>query len=361
MVLNMFLGTASMRRAAGPCWAHGAWPSCGPGRLRQGGNPCGRRAWGRARRRRFAYGRFGEDQYGPGSLALDQFDAHLAELADGGHTVLPLPVLLEKLEHGTPVPDRAAALTIDDAHRSVYDEAFPRLKAAGVPFTLFVAPDPIDSGAESHMTWAQVREVARSGATIGVLPAAGLSMPQRTVQQNAADLVRAVERVEAELGVKPTLLAYPFGSYSSGIRDLAQRQGFAAAFTQSSGVVHSRSDRLALPRFVMNEAFGGIDRFRLAANALPLPVADVTPADPVLTQNPPSIGFTVAGGIGDLDRLACFVSGQGRTGLERLDGNRIELRIAEELPPGRTRLNCTLPAVEGRWRWFGMQFFVPEP
>ena len=37
-------------------------------------------------------------------------------------------------------------------------------------------------------------------------------MPQRTVQQNAADLVRAVDRVEAELGVKPTLLAYPFGS-----------------------------------------------------------------------------------------------------------------------------------------------------
>ena len=106
-------------------------------------------------------------------------------------------------------------LTIDDAHRSVYTEAFPRLKAAGLPFTLFVAPDPIDSGAESHMTWAQVREVARSGATIGVLPAAGLSMPQRTVQQNAADLVRAVQRVEAELGVKPTLLAYPFGSYSS--------------------------------------------------------------------------------------------------------------------------------------------------
>ena len=118
----------------------------------------------------FSYGRFGEDQYNSGSLALDQFDAHIAELADGGHAVLPLPVLLEKLEHGTPLPDRVVVLTIDDAHRSVYDEAFPRLKAAGVPFTLFVAPDPIDSGAESHMTWAQVREVAKSGATIGVLP-----------------------------------------------------------------------------------------------------------------------------------------------------------------------------------------------
>ena len=359
MVVNMFLGAASMRRAAGLALGFVALILAGAAEAEI---PTDNTAHGAGHGAVvFSYSRFGEDQYGSGGIALDQFDAHIAELADGGHAVLPLPVLLEKLDHGAPLPDRAVALTIDDAHRSVYDEAFPRLKAAGVPFTLFVAPDPIDSGAESHMTWAQVREVARSGATIGVLPAAGLSMPQRTVPQNAADLVRAVQRVEAELGVRPTLLAYPFGSYSSGIRDLAQRQGFAAAFTQSSGVVHGRSDRLSLPRFVMNEAFGGIDRFRLAANALPLPVADVTPADPVLTQNPPSIGFTVAGGIGDLDRLACFVSGQGRTGLERLDGNRIELRIVEELPAGRTRLNCTLPAGEGRWRWFGMQFFVPEP
>jgi poly-beta-1,6-N-acetyl-D-glucosamine N-deacetylase len=282
MVVNMFLGAASMRRAAALALGLIALVLVGSAKAEIPADDTGHGAERGAVV--FAYGRFGEDQYGSGSLALDQFDAHIAELADGGHAVLPLPVLLEKLAHGTPVPDRAVVLTIDDAHRSVYNEAFPRLKAAGVPFTLFVAPDPIDSGAESHMTWAQVREVAKSGATIGVLPAAGLSMPQRTVQQNAADLVRAVERVEAELGVKPTLLAYPFGSYSSGIRDLAQRQGFAAAFTQSSGIVHGRSDRLALPRFVMNEAFGGIDRFRLAANALPLPVADVTPADPVLTQ-----------------------------------------------------------------------------
>ena len=63
----------------------------------------------------------------------------------------------------------------------------------------------------------------------------------------------------------------------------------------------------------------------------------------MLTQNPPSIGFTVAGGIGDLDRLACFVAGQGRTGLERLDGNRIELRIAEEFPPAAPASTAPCP------------------
>jgi peptidoglycan/xylan/chitin deacetylase (PgdA/CDA1 family) len=308
----------------------------------------------------FAYSRFGEDQH-PGSIALDQFDAHLDELIDGGYAVLPVPEILKRLAVGAPLPDHAVAVTIDDAHRSVYRDAFPRLKAAGLPFTLFVASDPIDRGADSHMNWAELREISRAGATIGVLPAGGLSMPPRTVQENAADLARSVERVAAELGFRPTLLAYPYGSYSLAVRDLARRQGFAAAFGQSSGVIHDRSDLLALPRFVMNEAFGGIDRFRLAANALPLPVADITPAEPMLTQNPPSVGFTVPEDLDGLDRLACFVSGQGRTVLERLGGNRIEVRIAEEFPPGRSRLNCTMPAADGRWRWFGMQFLVPEP
>lgn len=150
MVVNMFFGAASMRRAAGMALGFIALVLAGAAEAEI---PAGNIGHGTGHGAVvFSYGRFGEDQYGSGGIALEQFDAHIAELADGGHAVLPLPVLLEKLDQEAPLPDRAVALTIDDAHRSVYDEAFPRLKAAGVPFTLFVAPDPIDSGAESHMT-----------------------------------------------------------------------------------------------------------------------------------------------------------------------------------------------------------------
>ena len=52
---------------------------------------------------------------------------------------------------------------------------------------------------------------------------------------------------------------------------------------------------LYLPRFAMNENFGGIGRFKLAVNALPLAVTEVTPADPLLLEsnNLPILGFTV--------------------------------------------------------------------
>ena len=110
----------------------------------------------------------------------------------------------------------------------------------------------------------------------------------------------------------------------------------------------------------MNEAFGSVDRFQLAANALPLPVTDLTPDDPLLTVNPPSLGFTAADEVGDLSRLACFAAGQGRTGIEHVSDDRVEVRIKDPFPPGRSRVNCTLPAPDGRWRWLGLQFVVPE-
>jgi peptidoglycan/xylan/chitin deacetylase (PgdA/CDA1 family) len=309
----------------------------------------------------FAYSRFAEDSSPRTSIRLDQFDAHLAELSIGGYEVLPMPRIVEALETGTPLSDRTVAITIDDAHRSVYQEAWPRLRSARLPFTLFVATDPIDRGSETHMTWNQLRELVRAGVGIGALPATGTSLFDDPAERAAAEVARSVRRLEEELGIRPDLFAYSFGDYTLAVRRSLPGIGISAAFTQASGVAQAGGDLLTLPRFVMNEAYGSIDRFRLAASALPMPVTDVTPADPVLVENPPSFGFTVSSPVDGLDRLSCFASGQGRAAVQRIAETRIEVRLAEPFAPGRGRVNCTMPAGEGRWRWFGAQFFVPGP
>jgi peptidoglycan/xylan/chitin deacetylase (PgdA/CDA1 family) len=308
----------------------------------------------------FAYNRFGEDQTPTSSIRIDQFDAHLEELKNGDYTVLPLPRILEAVRSRTPLPGRTVAITIDDATRSFYRDAWPRLRAAGLPFTLFVAVDAVGR-ADTHMTWDELRQVAAAGgATIGALGPTTASLVLKPPADVPGELARARDRLQAELGRRPTLFAYPGGDYSAALRALVAQQGFTAAFGQQSGVVHPDGDVRALPRFVMIESFGSIERFRLAANALPLPVSDLTPDDPVLAVNPPPLGFTVDEGVGDLSRLACFASGQGRTRVEHIAEDRVEVRIADPFPPGRSRVNCTLPGPEGRWRWFGVQFLVPE-
>jgi poly-beta-1,6-N-acetyl-D-glucosamine N-deacetylase len=307
------------------------------------------------------YFRFGENNAPATSIRLDQFEAHVAELKNGRYAVLPLPEIVEKLKQGERLPDRAVAITIDDAFASFYREGWPRLRQAGLPFTLFVTTDPIDRKDNGVMTWDQVREVAAAGAAIGVHSRSPTPMHNLSAPQATEELRRAGARVAAEVGAAPTLFAYPQGAWSVAAREAAAKVGFAAAFGQNSGAVHRGADWLVLPRFLFAQTYGDVERFRVAVNSLPLPITDVTPVDPRLERNPPSFGFTVAPGVEGLARLECYASHQGgRTKLERIGERRFEVRFDEPFPGGRGRVNCTLPGPDGRWRWTGAQFYVPR-
>lgn len=318
----------------------------------------------------FMYHRFGEDEIPSTNIRIEQFEAHLEELKTGGYTVMPLPDIIKALNTGKDLPDRAVAITIDDAYLSVYTEAWPRLKAAGFPFTVFVATEPVDQGLKGYMNWAQIAELQAAGIEIGSQTATHLKMASSDPEANRRDLEISNRRFVDELGSAPKLFAYPYGETSSAVMQIIRRQGFVAAFGQHSGVAGSGPDMFYLPRFALNETYGDIDRFRLAANALALPAADITPSDPMIgpgDDNPPAFGFTV-GGDADLRKslgaLNCFASHEGAVETVRLDGGeagtRIEVRMTTPMPRGRTRVNCTLPTGDGRWRWFGRQFFVSQ-
>ena len=308
------------------------------------------------------YHRFGEDVHPSTNIHLDQFDAHLEELQTGDYSVLPLPEIVDALRHGLKLPDRTVAITIDDAFLSVYTEAWPRLKKAGFPFTLFIATDAIDRGSPAYMNWDQIRQLANAGVTIGSQTASHPHMPTLSPERNRAELEKSNARFKTELGRVPTLFAYPYGEYGNGVRKAVADAGFVAAFGQHSGVSYAGADMFSLPRFAMNENYGDIARFRLAANALPLRVAEVTPNDVFLKDhNPPAFGFTVAEDLPNLGALNCFASNQPEAArLERLGPNRVEVRLDAPFEPGRGRINCTMPGPDRRWRWFGTQFYIPR-
>jgi poly-beta-1,6-N-acetyl-D-glucosamine N-deacetylase len=308
------------------------------------------------------YHRFGESKYPSTNVTLAQFEGHLAEIRDGGYTVLPLPELVNSVREGRPIADKTIAISIDDAFLSVYREAWPRFQKAGVPFTLFVATDPIDNGTGGYMNWDQIRELRDSGVTIGSQTASHPHMPLLSEASNKAELDKSNARFSKELGAVPTLIAYPYGEYSLAVGKISRAAGFNAGFGQHSGVADATSDFFYLPRFSFNEAFGDLSRFRMAARALPVPATDVTPPDPFLGKdaaNPPLFGFTVKGPVfKGLPRLACYASHEGKVKIERLGERRIEVRMTKPFPAGRTRINCTMWAPGGRWHWFGRQFLV---
>ena len=306
------------------------------------------------------YHRFGEDRYPSTSIRLQQFEAHLQELSTGGYTVLPLSEVMARIRSRSSLPDRAVVITLDDAFRSAYAEAWPRLQRAGFPFTLFVATETLDARGPDYMSWDQVRELKRAGVEIAAHTRRHRHMVAASDQENVAEIAHANSRLEAELGEKPRFFAYPYGEWSAKTRELVIKAGYAAAFGQHSGVIYPDHDLFSLPRFAFSDSYGDMERFRRAVSALPLPISDLTPADPLLVRNPPAIGFTLAQTPSGSDRLACFASHQpGQARIERLGARRVEVRIEAPFPPGRGRINCTAPAPEGRWRWFSLQFYVP--
>ena len=305
------------------------------------------------------YHRFGEDQYPSTSVTLAQLEAHIEHLASGGYTVLPVPEILAAIDAGRPLPERTVGITVDDATRSTFVEAWPRLEEAGMPFTVFVSTDPVDEGHAGIMSWDELRELVAAGVTIGNHSAAHGHMWQADADANRADLLRAQRRLQEELGVDATLFAYPYGEWNGAVRALVAELGFAAAFGQHSGVVAAHTDRLNLPRFALNASYGALDRFGLIVDTVPLGARAVTPADQILAENPPAVGFTIEPPLANPGSLACYPSGGVAAALEHGEGGRVEVRFDGPFPSGRVRLNCTAPAGGGRWHWFGLQFVAP--
>lgn len=305
-----------------------------------------------------AYHRFDDDRVPALDITTELLAAHIAELKHGGYAVLPLAEIVAALRAGRPLPDKAVAITVDDASAGFHARAWPMFRKAGLPVTLFLATDELDRGGVDTMTWGQLREMTAAGLGIGLQGAARLRMGKAAAEQVAADLSRAAARLDKELGARTELFAWPWGEASAEAEGVLRDAGFAAAFGQHSGAAWAKGDPFFWPRFSQSSAYGDIQRFRLSARSLPLPAVDITPEDPAIRVNPPAFGFTLAEDVPGIDGLSCFASHQGQVKVERL-GPRVEVRMSKPIPAGRGRLNCTVPALEGRWRWFGWQFWVP--
>ena len=302
------------------------------------------------------YHRFGESSHPSTNIQMDRFKEHIQELKNGKYTVMDVYEIIKRFRTGEDLPKYAVGITIDDAFLSVYKNAWPILRDSGFPFTLFIATDPIDQGLSSYMSWDQIRELKKNGVTIGSQTKTHPHLHLLSEKEIRKEISFSNNRFKSELGEIPKLFAYPYGEYNLTARKLAE-EVFDASFGQHSGASHASLGFHELPRFAMNETYGSIDRFIMAAGSLPFIVNEINPSDPVVVENPPSYGFTLENGFDKVKKLKCFVSNIGEAKVTVL-GKRIEVRSPKPFYKPRHRINCTMPSSEGRWHWFGRQFLV---
>jgi len=308
------------------------------------------------------YHRFGEEKYPSTNIRISQLESQIAQLTAGGYHFMAMSTAVKTLKKNEKFPSRTIILTVDDAYLSFARTGWPLLKAAGIPAALFVATDPVDEGNDNYMNWDDIRLLQSEGVEIGHHTASHLHMAAARHEEALKDVRRASARFEAELGTVPKIFAYPYGEYSSDLATAIEAEGFDAAFAQYSGPVAPWQNLFSLPRFPVNERYGDQARFKLISQTLALPIADLIPSNPIVApdKNPPLLGFTVEAEIRGLSAMACYPSHLGKAAdLNFVTSRRIEVRFDKPFPKGRNRINCTMPAGNGRWYWFGQFYLVP--
>ena len=312
----------------------------------------------------FMYHRFGESRYPSTNVTLNQFEEQLDFFERNHFAILPLNEIVEALKHNVPLPEKSVGITIDDAYLSVYEEAYPRLKAKGYPFTVFVATDGVDQQIPAYMTWQQMREMQKNGVQFAnhsqnhdYLTKKNPGESQQAWSDRVKmDITVAQKRLREELGQAPSMFAYPYGEYNLALMNIIDDLGYTA-FGQHSGGVDFLSDRHALPRFPVTEAYADIEAFRTKAFSFAMPVVQKQPIEPVTTKRRPQLTISLAPSSAAFDQLACYI-GERKMAIQWLEPNkRFVIQTDTDLPQGRSRYNCTAPDSESdRYFWYSHQW-----
>lgn len=214
------------------------------------------------------------------TIRVATFEAQLRFLKQQGYQVVPLRDVTNWLEDpAAKLPARPVVITVDDGHRSVFDELLPIAKRERLPITLFVYPSAF-SNASYALTWAQLRVLKQTG--LFDVQSHTYWHPNFNVERRhrtPADFQHFVRtqldmsrrRIEAEVGGQVDLLAWPFGICDDELMALAAGQGYVAAFSLEAHSVDRRSRKLALPRFLIIDSYGVAGLAALLGEPAPQP------------------------------------------------------------------------------------------
>lgn len=304
------------------------------------------------------------------SVTPAQFERHLDYLADNAFTVVPLERIVDALRAGEPLPERAVAITFDDAYPSIHSEAMPRLAKRGWPFTVFVATDPVDSGLAGYLRWDALRELRANGAALQNHSASHAHLLQRGAGESDAawaarvrrDIRKAQARLADETGARATLFAYPYGEFSADLAALVGDLGLTGV-GQYSGAAFPAALDSALPRFPVNRAYASLETLGVKLSSLPLRIERLSPRDGVLDPGDarPVVTLRLADPALRPGALTCFLGGQPDVTVEWA-GRTATLRARRPLPVGRSSYTCTMPSSQhpGRYHWLSFPWFRPR-
>jgi len=303
------------------------------------------------------YHRFNETKYPSTNIQMKIFKEHMSLIKDSGFSFLHPKEF--KDQFSKPRKQKKILVTIDDAFKSFYTEAWPYLKENKIPFILFVSTEPI--GKNGYMNWDQIKEIEKSDfAIIGHHSHTHDYLIDQSNDEFISDIELASNIFLNNIGYVPELFSYPFGEYSKFMLDYVSKN-FKFSFGQHSGVIDVNKNKFELPRFPINEKYGEIKRFKSIINYLPLEYKYLNPEEKKLEKgsNPPNFSVEFFKEQDNLNNINCYSNegGQWKKSNIKIHNNILSIEFRAPFIPRRGRINCSLND-NGKWRWFGTQFTI---
>ena len=305
------------------------------------------------------YHRFNEQKYPSTNISMNIFEEQISIIKQNNYSFYK-PDDFAK-DFYTPKKNKKILITIDDAFKSFYLNAWPFLKTNKIPFILFVSTDAV--GKFGYMDWDEIKEIEKYDfVTIGNHSSSHDYLVDLKKKDFIKDIDNSIQVFKDNLGYNPIFFSYPFGEYSSFIKSYIS-DNFKFSFGQHSGVIDKTKDPYELPRFPINEKYGDIKRFKFLINLYPLQFKELLPDEKFLnsTNNPPTFLVKFFKEQKNLKNINCFSDeglGWEKSSLQ-FDRQTLKVTFRDKFLSRRGRINCSLND-NGVWRWFGVQFVIDK-
>ncbi len=180
------------------------------------------------------------------NVTAADFDAQLALLHRLGYQTVTIGDIIDAISGTHTLPPRPIVITVDDGWVEQYDVMFPLLQKYGMRATYYITTNYTTGG--RFMTWEQLQELVEAGMEIGSHSRSHPDLAQLSADAARFELTESKRLLEANLGITVRSIAYPYGSYSGTVIQLAREAGYDGAVAVGSPSRQSAANLFALRR-----------------------------------------------------------------------------------------------------------------
>ncbi len=261
------------------------------------------------------YHNFTTEESSSYKINIVDFEKQMDYLAAHNYSVISLSELLKVLSAGQ-LPPKPIVITIDDGFKSTYTLAYPVLKKYNFPATLFIYSNFIEKNSYS-LTWEEIREMTKNNIEIGSHTLSHCNLLKYKKNEDCETYLARIRReiflskeiLEGKIEGEVKCFAYPYGAYSSTIKDLVKRAGYEGILN-----ANSMNNTLDIDPFSLNRQiiFGqnSFNSFIRILNQRSFKASQIFPYDGIIESNQfIKIGAILEGDNYDADSLSMKLGG----------------------------------------------------